>query len=167
MEAGRKRTISRREFLPGLKCSAHIPFQRHCGPWHGTDQVLQSSPTGWEPGASWNSKGWKHPGTAEVDIFPFFFPQHFLCFQQNYSLTLHFTNQCIREQAARAALPGNWIAGNHKVSLKIPAQTAVLKAAREEPYLGSWKGTNCWENEEPSWYRDLGAIVFNLSLSLQ
>lgn len=114
----------------------------------------------------------QNPGTAraanilEQEKFMSFFPVHFLCFQQDSSLTLHFTNQCMQEQAARAALPGNWIAGNHQVFPKITTQTAALRAAWEESCSGGWKGINCWENEEPSWYRDWGAIVFNLSPSL-
>jgi len=46
------------------------------------------------------------------------------------------------------------------------AWTAVLETAEKEFCLGSWKGLSCWENEDPSWYRDLGAIVSNLSFSL-
>lgn len=49
---------------------------------------------------------------------------------------------------------------------QITTWTAVLENAEREFYLGSRKGLSCCENEDPSWYRDLGAIVFNLSLSL-
>lgn len=49
---------------------------------------------------------------------------------------------------------------------QITTWTTILENAGREFYLGRWKGLSCCENEDPNWYRDLGAIVFNLSLSL-